>query len=284
MKKIITTTIALLSSMATLAQDQKVAVFNPAGDVANYIIGVVREEISSIIVNTSGYTVLERSLIDRVLEENRFQAGGLVDDAQISEMGRRMGANLVLITNFTKMGNGNFHISAKLIDVMTARIEKQQTTQTAQGENDLISAVNRMGREMFVATPGVFELSPVFLEECFCEVLIRDTKRGLLASIVKVEAVKMNGGRKLKTKNNHLFIEALSTRFCPEGWRAPSIAEWRCIYRNREKVGGFSTSELYYTSTLKGSNQVPQLFNVRNGKTSSIGYGRTYNLRCIRDR
>ena len=81
-----------------MAQDKKVAIFNPAGSVENSTIKeIIREEISSIIVNTAGYTVLERQLIDKVLEENKFQLSGLVDDSQISEVGKRMGANIVFV-------------------------------------------------------------------------------------------------------------------------------------------------------------------------------------------
>jgi len=114
-RNLITTAIALLLSITAMADDQKVAVFDPAGNTEDYVKEIVREEISSVIVNTGGYTVLERSLINKVLEENRFQAGGLVDDTEVSEIGRRMGANLAFVSNLTKMANGNFHISAKLI-------------------------------------------------------------------------------------------------------------------------------------------------------------------------
>ena len=153
MKKIITTiTIAMLSTIVATAENQKVAVFDPAGNAENFVKEIVREEISSIIVNTSGYTVLERSLIDRVLEENRFQAGGLVDDAQISEMGRRMGANLAFVTNMTRLSDSSFHLSFKMIDVQTARIERQSTVHSDGGATALIRTVRQTVGEMFRET------------------------------------------------------------------------------------------------------------------------------------
>ena len=149
---IITFVIALFSFSAMAQDDRKVAVFDPAGNVESHFKEIVREEISSIIVNTKGYTVLERQLIDRVLEENRFQMGGLVDDAQISEIGKRMGANFVFVTNITPMGN-NLYISCKMVDVLTARIEKQKTAQTQRGTTDLLSVVQSMAKEMFSDAP-----------------------------------------------------------------------------------------------------------------------------------
>ena len=100
MKKLIITSAIALLSLAATAQDKKVAIFDPAGSISADIKEIVREIISSGVVNAgSGYTVLERSLIEKVLEENKFQTGGLVDNSQISEIGKRMGANLVLVSN-----------------------------------------------------------------------------------------------------------------------------------------------------------------------------------------
>ena len=126
MKKLIITIVIALFSITAMAQDRKVAVFDPAGSVDKSLKEIVREEISSIIVNTGGYIVLERQLIDKVLEENKFQSGGLVDDSQISEIGKRMGANMVFVSSIMTMsgaGGNNYYVSCKLIDVLTARIE-----------------------------------------------------------------------------------------------------------------------------------------------------------------
>ena len=91
MQKLIITSVIALFSLAAMAQEErKVGVFDPVGRVDDVVKTIVREVISSALVNADGYMVLERQLIDRVLEENRFQTGGLVDDAQIVEMGRLM--------------------------------------------------------------------------------------------------------------------------------------------------------------------------------------------------
>jgi len=151
MKKIIITiAIALLSSLTAMSETQRVAVFDPAGNAPSHVNEIVREIFSSVIVNTDGYIVLERSLIDHVLAENRFQGTGLVDDAQISELGRLMGANLAFVTSLTRMSDGNFFVSARVIDVVTARIERQQTARTSRaGEAELINTAEQLARDMF---------------------------------------------------------------------------------------------------------------------------------------
>ena len=161
MQKLIITSLIALFSLAAMAQtERKVAIFDPAGSVGNSIREIAREEISSIIVNTGGYTVLERQLINRVLEEHRFQQGGLVDDTQASELGRMIGANFVVVTSISQLG-ANLYISCKMIDVETARIERQRTAQTQRGTNDFIEVVQRTVREMFpAAAPPMPSVAP----------------------------------------------------------------------------------------------------------------------------
>ena len=152
-KLVMTFFVAMLFVFTAMAQeDRKVAVFDPAGQIDAQLRAIVREEISSIIVNTNGYTVLERQLIDRVLEEQRLQAGGLVDDNQIVEMGKLMGANLAFVTTLATLGN-NYFVSVKMIDVQTAQIERQSTAQTQQGTNDLLHVVRNAVRENFGLSP-----------------------------------------------------------------------------------------------------------------------------------
>jgi hypothetical protein len=151
MKKSIITLAIAIFSITAMAQDRKVAVFDPAGRVVDEIKTIVREEISSVIVNADGYSVLERELIDKVLKENRFQESGLVEDSQISEMGRRMGATLVLVSSVAQIGN-NYYISCKLIDVETARIEKQRTAQTQRGTSELMEVIQKITGDMFAVT------------------------------------------------------------------------------------------------------------------------------------
>jgi curli biogenesis system outer membrane secretion channel CsgG len=129
MKRFILVSAIILWCGATTAQEKKVAVFDPVGDITNSVKEIVREEISAAIVNIGGYTVLERQLINKVLEENTFQMGGLVDNEQISAIGKLMGANYVFVSSITSLER-NYYISCKMIEVTTARIEKQKTAQT----------------------------------------------------------------------------------------------------------------------------------------------------------
>ncbi|MGC9374990.1 MAG: CsgG/HfaB family protein [Bacteroidales bacterium] len=133
--------------MAQGQEDQKVAVFDPVGDVSQNLKIVIREELSNAVVNTLGFTVLERELINKVLAENEFQMKGHVDDSQIGELGKKMGANYVSYASISLVG-GNYYISCKMVDVKTARIERQNTGITEHGLDDLFSVVSTVSRAM----------------------------------------------------------------------------------------------------------------------------------------
>ncbi len=162
MKKISLFIVLLLSiTFALSAQTgKKVAVLTPEGSVMESIKNIVREEISNAIVNTPNYSVVERSMIEKVLEESRFQQGGLVDDAQISELGRMMGADYVCYGSISGIGN-NYYMSLKMVDVVTARVIMQRTGSTQEGLNDIVSVtenlayqlVNITGRELSAPQP-----------------------------------------------------------------------------------------------------------------------------------
>ena len=304
-RKIITTALALLFATAGMAQDLRVAVFDPIGTVPSFIREIVREEISVVIVNTPGYIVLERAMINQVLEENRFQASGLVDDAQISEIGRMLGANLALVTNITQMTSGDFHISARLIDVLTARVVRQQTARTSRGDADLVDAIERMARAMFVGTVRTATTQPqqtatpatqtrptnnipyVFLADCMCYVQTSDARRGLewVQVLQTAENILREEGVRIRATTIRPVGRAMSS-FCPEGWRVPTIVELGYIYQNREKIGGFSTSNVYYSSTLNHVSQV-LFFDFATGEARTIHLRRDggfANLRCVRNR
>jgi len=128
-------------------KDKKVAVFDPVGDVSQNLKIIIREELSNAVVNTLGFTVLERELINKVLAENAFQMTGHVDDSQIGALGKKMGANYVAYASISSVG-GNYYISCKMVDVTTAKIERQNTGITQSGLDDLFTVVSTVARAM----------------------------------------------------------------------------------------------------------------------------------------
>ncbi len=148
MKKISTFLLLITFSLTLFSQTpKKVAVFNPEGSIMNDIKHIVREEVSNAIVNTPNYSVVERSMIEKVLEETKFQMGGLVDDSQISELGRMMGADYVCYGSISMLGS-NYYVSLKMVDVITARVIMQRTGTTQEGLNDLVAVTENLAYQL----------------------------------------------------------------------------------------------------------------------------------------
>ena len=118
-----------LTSFVSAQEKLRVAVFDPTISGKDFDEGtgvIVREMVSSAIVNTGKYTIIERSLIDKILSEQKFSNSGAVDDSQISQIGKLAGANKVVLSVLSSAGNRGL-LSLKVIDVESASIESQKT-------------------------------------------------------------------------------------------------------------------------------------------------------------
>lgn len=117
-----------LPAMAAGEKKLKVAVFDPTASGQSIDEGAmiaIREIISSTIVNTGRYDIVERSLLEKVMQEQSFSNSGAVDDSQITEIGKLAGADKIVLTVVSSTG-GRCVVSVKMIDVMTANIDRQR--------------------------------------------------------------------------------------------------------------------------------------------------------------
>jgi hypothetical protein len=280
MKKIILISAIILWHCSAMAQEKKVAVFDPAGDVTSSIKEIVREEISATIVNTRGYTVLERQLINKVLEENKFQMGGLVDDAQISEIGKRIGANYVLVSSVTSLGT-DYYISCKMIEVLTARIDKQKTARTKQGAADLIDIVQNMIRSMF-GLETVIEKQTTVTEK---------TKQTTVVEkpVTKNEPNENECTFELKSCGLIIACMDLSSElswndameYRPEGWRLPTLDELKCMRVHRQRIPNFNKRE-YWSSVEKGKNSAYTI-TLNDGEDEKNSKSAKRHVRYVKD-
>lgn len=114
----------------------RIAVFDPASSGTSIDDGTkiaVREIISSTIVNTGQYSIVERSLLEKIMEEQQFSNSGAVNDQQATEIGKLAGANKVVLSVVTLTGGRNM-LSIKIVDVETATIERQKVKIVTSGE------------------------------------------------------------------------------------------------------------------------------------------------------
>ncbi len=171
MKKIVSVLCAVLFVMAAYAEDSKlrIAVFDPTStgtSIDEGTVVAVREMISSAFVNVGKYSIVERSLLEKVMEEQSFSNSGAVDENQATEIGKLAGANKIVLSVVTLTGGRNM-LSVKMIDVMTAQVDRQRVKIVTSGE--LLDIVEPLVLEMLgmqnVASNNTSEYSNRELEE-----------------------------------------------------------------------------------------------------------------------
>ena len=153
MKRLLMLLVSIIYALNMAAYDERerVAVFDPTSSGSTIDAGTkiaIREVISSAIVNTGKYSIVERSMLERVIEEQTFSNSGVVDETQATEIGKLAGANKVIISVVTATG-GRIMVSIKMIDVKTAAVEKQRVKIVSP--NELINIIEPMTLSMITA-------------------------------------------------------------------------------------------------------------------------------------
>ena len=138
MKRIFTLVLMALITMPLLADNTKlrVAVFDPSSSGTSIDEGTkiaIREIISSTMVNSGNFEIVERSLLEKVMQEQSFSNSGAVNDTDATEIGKLAGANKVVISVVTLTGGRNM-LSVKMIDVKTASVDRQKVKVVSSGE------------------------------------------------------------------------------------------------------------------------------------------------------
>ncbi|MBO5880496.1 MAG: hypothetical protein J6Q57_02460 [Paraprevotella sp.] len=149
MKKITLFLFAIVISLYGIAQEKpRVAILDPtfSGVTDDGTKIAIREIISSTVVNLGTYSIVERSLLDKVMAEQKFSNSGAVDDTQATEIGKLSGASKVIVSVVTKTGNRRM-LTVKMIDVKTATVERQKFK--IVNESELLDIVSPVTSDVF---------------------------------------------------------------------------------------------------------------------------------------
>ena len=124
MKRVLFLMIILLAQISVFAQVKKVAILETVDkenqiSYANKLI--LRASLSKAITKTAGYEAYDRTDIDAIMSEHSFQRTGMVEEDQIKKLGEMTGADYILVTEVVVVDANNLFVTAKLLDVVTAR-------------------------------------------------------------------------------------------------------------------------------------------------------------------
>jgi len=88
----------------------------------------VSEIMRTELIDTNRYLVVERAQISKALSEQKLQMYGLIDDKSAIELGKMLGADLIVIGSVVKIGT-SYTINSRIIDTKTgeAKLGKNVT-------------------------------------------------------------------------------------------------------------------------------------------------------------
>jgi TolB-like protein len=104
--------------------------FEGKGDAKKFVDEVTEKMITKL-VNLRRFKVIERSALDKIMKEQKFQASGIVDEKTVVQLGKISGADAMIVGSITFV-SGIGKVSARVIDV--------ETTETIAARDASISA------------------------------------------------------------------------------------------------------------------------------------------------
>jgi hypothetical protein len=99
------------------------------------LLAVVGDEFRKALSATGAFEVMERELMEEILQEQEFQLSDQCDQTTcVVEAGRMIGVSKIVAVTATKTGTSIYAVSARLVDVATAK-DVVQGSEEREGES-----------------------------------------------------------------------------------------------------------------------------------------------------
>lgn len=130
--------------------DNYIAVFDLAtqGKVDKDISRPLTESIRRELVGSGKYEVIDRSNMDKILDEQKFQKSGCVTGECIIEAGQLLGVGKIITGSISIVGK-TYYLILSLINVQSGKIEKVSEDKCKCEADDLIDASKRLAKKLF---------------------------------------------------------------------------------------------------------------------------------------
>jgi TolB-like protein len=94
---------------------------NKGGKDLSADVETITELIGNAVARTRRFDVVDRTALEDVMREHKFQMDDWSSDSKSVEMGRVLNANYIVRGQVSRLGN-NLIVTARILDVNTARI------------------------------------------------------------------------------------------------------------------------------------------------------------------
>lgn len=172
MKKLFLFLLTVVLSVSALAQTRKVAILETVDRQNQITYGVklmLRSYLAEAVTNTKGYEAYDRTDLSAIMDEQEFQRTGYVSDEEIKKIGQMTGVQYILVVEASKIDAQTLFVTAKILNVETARMEmtsnlmtKSDVQSLQQGARDLAARLlKETSAPIVISQPA---LSPGYIE------------------------------------------------------------------------------------------------------------------------
>jgi len=268
---------AFAVSVGLFAQQPVVAVapFDAISGISATDANMITRVFTIRLGNTQKVGFVDRTIVDRVLQEQRFQAGDWSNAQKTAELGRALNADWIVRGELEKFGS-NILVTVQFYDIQTFRFmggADLLLTNAAEAMEKMDPLVNKLV-ETIAANP-----KPINYK-------IGDRGPGGGIIFFAEGGVYMEVSMDI---GSYSFDEAIRVARNHRGgdfrdWRIPTMSEWEVIYNNlgKHNMGGFGRGG-YWSSNQSDRETRGVIFNFA---LSRIEYSRpknsSYSVRAIR--
>jgi curli biogenesis system outer membrane secretion channel CsgG len=82
---------------------------------------MIAEFLTTAAVDSGRFSIVERSLLEKVMKELELGQSGIIEEGKAREIGRMVGAGAILTGSVSRLGN-TMRIDVRLIDVESGKI------------------------------------------------------------------------------------------------------------------------------------------------------------------
>ena len=116
---------------------------------------LLRTTLAKAITQTRGYEGYDRVDMGAIQGEQDFQRTGMVSDAEIRKLGEMTGAAYVLVAEAAKLDESLIIVTAKILDVETAKLEKTDYEQMGINARDMAEACRKLANRLLSMSSDV---------------------------------------------------------------------------------------------------------------------------------
>ena len=156
MKLVMKTTVVLLFVLllfGTLSAKKVIAVMDFSSEVHYRSLSKTAANILvSELASKPVFTVIERSRLKKILDEQGLAMTGLLDESKAAEVGKLLAANYLIMGHISSLGRG-FIVTSKMVNVQTGAITAAPKV-TVSSERALQGAIQELANKIVAAAEG----------------------------------------------------------------------------------------------------------------------------------